>query len=184
MKKDILLISLLLFLISSNALPPAGAREYESYFTWNENKKLNWNDFQGKSIKNTAEAAMTSSSVEFTYFTKGSQIRWEVKAKYFPKLSWSKKSSHSDYILQHEQLHFDITELYARLFRKRLEENVKTSKDIQMLNSIGKDIVREWQQEQSAYDKETKHSMDEEKQVEWNSNVLERLEELKEFASK
>ena len=109
---------------------------------------------------------------------------WDVSAKYFPKLSWSRSPEQSGYILQHEQLHFDITELYARLFRKRLSENVKTARDIQKINTIGKVIMRDWDMEQHAYDRETDHSMNEEKQAEWAFHVKERLDALKEFASK
>lgn len=184
MKIHLLLISTFLTLVSAFALPPAGDEGYKTFFTWNENRKLNWSDYQGKAINNAAEVAMTASSVEFSYYTKNNQIGWTVTAKYFPKLSWSKKNLESDYILKHEQLHFDITELYARLFRKRLKENVKSARDITLLRSIGKTIMKEWAEEENDYDNETKHSTDEQKQAEWNLNVQERLDALKEFASK
>ena len=86
--------------------------------------------------------------------------------------------------MQHEQLHFDITELYARLFRKRLAENIKSTGDLSKISGISNTIMKEWQEEQDDYDKETNHSMNEKKQAEWNLNLKQRLDALKEFASK
>ena len=86
--------------------------------------------------------------------------------------------------MQHEQLHFDITELYARLFRKRLDENIKSTGDLSKISGISNTIMKEWQEEQDDYDNETNHSMNEKKQAEWNLNLKQRLDALKEFASK
>ena len=44
--------------------------------------------------------------------------------------------------------------------------------------------MKEWQEEQDDYDNETNHSMNEKKQAEWNLNLKQRLDALKEFASK
>ena len=86
--------------------------------------------------------------------------------------------------IQHEQLHFDITELYARLFRKRLSDEVKSLRDIKKINAIGKQILSDWDKEQKNYDRETNHSMNTKAQMEWIANVHERMEVLSEFASK
>lgn len=184
MRISFIFISLFSLLISAKQLPPKGDDGYKTFLTWNENRKLTWNDFQGKPMDNTAEVAMTASSVEFYYYTKNNQVGWTVTAKYFPKLSWSKKNLQSDYILKHEQLHFDITELYTRLFRKRLKESVKSIKDMDKIKSISKQIMKEWNNEENDYDRETQHSTDEKKQAEWNLNLQQRLDALKEFASK
>src|SRR5690606_40361550 len=37
-----------------------------------------------------------------------------------PHLSWVVPASRNDYLLKHEQLHFDITELHARKLRREL----------------------------------------------------------------
>lgn len=165
-------------------LPPSGSEAYKSYFNWSEGRKLVWDDFQGKPIANAAEVAMTASSVEFSYTSKGNQLNWEVHAKFYPKLSWSTKKKQTDYILQHEQLHFDITELYARTMRKQLSAEVKSVKDIDKLKKIGDDILKQWHDEQEKYDRETKHSVDAISQYRWNETIQRRLDELADFASK
>src|SRR5699024_5538989 len=40
-----------------------------------------------------------------------------------PSESWVKENKKSDYLLKHEQLYFDICELYARKIRKIFKEN-------------------------------------------------------------
>jgi hypothetical protein len=184
MKLGLVFILLYFSLILQAELPPYGSKMYKTFFVWNENRKLNWYDFQGKAIANASEAAMTASSIEFSYAVNGNQLTWLVTPKFYPKISWTKKNMQSDYVLKHEQLHFDITELYARLFRQRLFENVKSAKDIEKLKKISKQIIEEWQQEENDYDIETNHSIDEKKQAEWNLNVEERLINLKEFTSR
>lgn len=175
---------LLISVLFSNALPPTGSDAYKEFYIWNNTKKLTWSDFRGKPFLNASEAAMTASSVEFSYSAKDNVLEWNVKAKYYPQLSWSYKNKQSDYILQHEQLHFDITELYARLFRKRLSDEVKSLRDIKKINAIGKQILSDWDKEQKNYDRETNHSMNTKAQMEWIANVHERMEVLSEFASK
>lgn len=181
--KQILIILTSVF-FTAFTLPPRSAPEYKTFYFWNENQKLKWSDFQGKSYPNAPEMAMTASSVEYSYSATGSKFKYEVLCKFFPKLSWKQDVELNDYMLQHEQTHFDITELYARLMRKRLSEEIKVSKDISKISTIGKEITIQWKQEQNTYDSETEHSIDTEKQVEWNAKVQERLLALKAFASK
>lgn len=179
-----ILFLLLICACSASALPPKLSEAYKNFFSWNAGRKLQWSDFKGKAVPNANESAMTASSVEFSYATNGRQIMWEVMAKFYPDISWSKQADQSDYILQHEQGHFDITELYARLFRKQLSEQVKTAADVPKMQSIGKLILKDWDKEENRYDQETRHSLDKEKQAEWLKNLQERMDALKDFASK
>lgn len=181
MKKISLFLSFCFVLLFVKAQPETG--DFSSAIIWNDTTKLTWSDFKAKAIPNAAEAAMTASSMEFSYNTKNSKIFWNVKVKFFPFLSWTKTAEQSDYILKHEQLHFDITELYARLLRKRLAENIHSSKDIQQLRAINKNILREWQNEQDKYDRETNHSINKAKQIEWNLSIQNRLNALLNYAS-
>lgn len=178
--------SLLFFFIFAAAfsLPPRSAPEYKTFYFWNENQKLKWSDFQGKPIPNIAEKAMTASSVEYSYSATGAEFKYEVLCKFFPKLSWKVEDQLNAYMLQHEQTHFDITELYARLMRKRLSEEIKVANDITKISKIGVEITTQWKQEQNKYDSETEHSIDTEKQAEWNESIQKRLDALNSFSSK
>lgn len=53
---------------------------------------------------------------------RGSEVRVvvDVYAYFSPRQSWYHKDMADDHLLSHEQLHFDITELYARKLRKKI----------------------------------------------------------------
>jgi len=182
MKNISIFILFLMITFFSKAQPATG--NFKDFIYWKDSTKLTWNDFKATAVTNAAEAAMTASSMEFSYNTKNTQLFWNVSVKFFPLLSWSKKSQQSDYILRHEQLHFDITELYARMLRKQLTENISSTKDIAKLKLINKTILQQWQNEQDKYDKETNHSINAIKQAEWNLSIQQQLNNLKNFASK
>ena len=81
----------------------------------------------------------------------------------------------TDYILAHEQAHFDITELYARALHKALSEYVFNGKTYQQdISNIYQNIVKEKEAFQEAYDGETDHSRKKRGQIEW----LEKIEQL------
>ena len=62
-----------------------------------------------------------------------------------------------------EQAHFDLCEVYARRLRKRVaDSNYKLDMD----NAIF-EVFEAFKQRQKLYDKETNHSRNKEKQVEW-----------------
>lgn len=182
MKKITFILPLLFLLTNSKAQPATG--NFKEFILWKDSIQLTWKDFKGQPVNNAAEAAMTASSMEFSYNTKNTQIFWQVNVKFFPLLSWSNKSKESAYILLHEQLHFNITELYARMLRKQLTENVFSTKDLAKLKAINKSILQQWQNEQDRYDRETNHSMNEVQQAAWNKSIQMRLDALKAFASK
>ena len=150
---------------------------------WKSCYKLKWEDFLGKPDTISSFEAITSSGIDYKYFYSDTSFSFTVKSFFDKKNSW-KASSANLSTLKHEQLHFDITELYARLFRKRLSEQVKTSADLPVMRTIGKEIMKEWQLEENKYDLETKHSIDEQKQAEWALSIQKRLDALQAFSSK
>jgi predicted secreted Zn-dependent protease len=97
--------------------------------------------------------------------------------------SWTKDKK-SAYLLSHEQLHFDITELFVRKLRKQL---ASLGNDCQKLNDYVEKYYNENYKEyvayQAAYDRESEHSIDKKKQAYWEQKVAQELEVLKPFAS-
>lgn len=182
--KQLLFLIVYFCFFTIDALPPSNNLLYKDFIVWSNDKKLEWNNFKGTPVENAAEVAMTASSVELNYNTNAKTLNWTVTPKFFPKLSWVKSPLKSAYILQHEQLHFDITELYARILRKQLTENIHSVNDLQQLQRIGRSIFKQWQEEENKYDIETNHSVDKEQQLLWENNIKERLEELSAFATK
>jgi predicted secreted Zn-dependent protease len=91
------------------------------------------------------------------------------------KKSWGRIKN--DYILAHEQKHFDLTEVFARKLNKELKEykfnNATVGDDI---NRIYQGMVNELTYTQQQYDKETDHSRNPPVQQEWNNRIDSLLE--------
>ncbi len=148
---------------------------------WDENRPLTWSDFETRKEKSHI-SALTASGIEYYYDCRSGVMTVDIKAIFIPKQSWVRSDSKTDYILAHEQLHFDITELYARKFRREFEESGIDCSNVKALEKLSDQILAEWRREQNRYDKESLHSNDEEKQAYWNTKVNRHLELSKNFS--
>jgi hypothetical protein len=160
----------------------------EPVITWKESYKLSWNDFKGEANQNSKAVAITASGFNFEYAIKQNVFRTvsfdaKVEAYFFPEKSWFKPESVNDYILSHEQLHFDITELYTRKFRQQLSQ-LKVSKTIKNdLESLQKLMNKELISRQNDYDTETNNSINKEAQLLWQQKIETELQALVSFKS-
>lgn len=156
-----------------------------------QNKKLwvadslpTWEDFMGKAPKGGVAAAVTSSGVETNYFVEEGQEKIFVGAYMYREKSWAKEEYKSDSKLEHEILHFTITELFARKLRKKIYE--VGSKDLKKLGDKLQDIFNKAMSDMNAYqekyDQETSFSNNYTKQKEWKDKILAELEALKDWA--
>lgn len=149
---------------------------------WEESNPLSWNNFIGRTKSGSSISALTASAIEYAYECKGNSIDVTVKAIFIPEESWVKADAMNDYVLGHEQLHFDITEIYARKLRKELESKLTTCRDISRIESIASVVIKEWKKEQAKYDADSRHSMDKELQALWEEKVFNDLELYKDYA--
>jgi predicted secreted Zn-dependent protease len=78
-------------------------------------------------------------------------------------------------VLSHEQLHFDISELFARKMRKIMAETRFTSNARAEVKAIYKKVLQDLSAFQSLYDHETNYSRDHQKQLAWNNKIKEAL---------
>jgi hypothetical protein len=141
------------------------------YMDWSHQKRLSWSDFKGHAKNWGYVSALTASAIEYHYDCDGKNISVSAKAIFIPEESWVKSGSKSEYILAHEQLHFDITEVYARKLRMRLNNEVKDCADVPKISKIADKVMDEWKLEQKKYDMESKHSINREMQVFWLEKV-------------
>src|SRR5690606_30202906 len=111
-------------IIFSLALTLVSAQVQEKIF-WQEDG-LSWNDFKSAPNQSSSFHANTSAGISYSWGIKNSngiiELNYEVLSFFNPENSWVKPGSDNKYLLQHEQLHFDITELHARKLRKKLSE--------------------------------------------------------------
>ena len=158
---------------------------YAQQLEWS-NKKLTWDDFKGPvSNKNSFDTSFASTGISYnmTYDPyPGNGIHVNVTAILDEDKSWKKPEVSEEYQLNHEQLHFDIAEIYARKVRQMVEEKIKTAHDFEMYFKKEYQVIfDEYQAFQQKYDKETGHSLNKEKQEEYNYIVSKMLTDLKAY---
>ncbi|WP_250434092.1 DUF922 domain-containing protein [Hanstruepera flava] len=153
---------------------------------WQKNYKLSWENFIGQPDTNSDAAAVTSSGITFGYRLSRvnnvvESIRVEATAHFYPEKSWFKPKEADNHILAHEQLHFDITELYTRKLRKATSQVTISQNANNELDAIHNKIVKELHDFQNQYDNETNYSRNHEAQAKWQKSIKEALEALNDY---
>lgn len=140
-------------------------------------------DFKGSTVKRPFQAATSSGlSLENPVNVWTGKTKVIVKSYFNPKFSYFKSSERDSSVLAHEQLHFDITELYARKLRKQIVENCSNQYEyFDKRDAIYKKVELELSLKQDEYDSEvySERSL----QAKWNQWVEKELLLFKEFAN-
>jgi len=154
----------------------------EELIKWSSSNRLTWNDYKGTPDQESDAAASTTTYLIITYNMSSNNFRYKIESNFSKSRSWGLHKT--DYILSHEQGHFDIAEIFARKLNKEMSTyhfNKKTyRKD---LSSIYRAILDEKEEMQNNYDKETDHSINKAKQVEWLKKIQQMLEEFSDYAN-
>ena len=154
---------------------------------WSEGRKLVWKDFQGDTNlgKSSAVVALASCGVGYSAQTTTNPkapVKIDVSVYFDTQKSWKLKDSVTDYVLLHEQKHFDIAELFGRKLRKKIAESIKNSLDYQTkFPALYKQNLAEYKSFQKKYDEETQHGIDKEKQAFYNNLISEELQKLNKY---
>jgi len=166
-----------------------GTSNNEETLSWSESKRLTWSDFQSNPDSNSEAVALTASGITFGYVLKTTSrnrivdFSTSVESHFYPKKSWYVKDRANKYILAHEQLHFDITELYARKLREQLTK-IKVNQNLKkQLKILHKSINQSLNETQKKYDLQSNHSINVEMQKHWELFVHSELNKLNHFKS-
>lgn len=129
---------------------------------WEPDFRLSWKDFKGAVPVGSSAAATTASGISYNFstFYEGGEmkINFKVQSFFYPSKSWYKPKVCNEVTLLHEQLHFDITELYTRKLREQLA-NENFSKNVkEEVRKIYKSTLRQLNDFQNKYDSETNYS--------------------------
>jgi hypothetical protein len=151
--------------------------------TWNDDLQLQWEDFNGTPTRGTTVVAVTASGLSFGFSTKMTETQLVdytvfVDAHFYPDKSWYVKERANSVILDHERLHFDITELHARKFKQRIAQTKFDLRINAQMERIHNTINDELRQMQQKYDLETDHSQNVDKQKEWQKFIKVQLDKL------
>ena len=154
----------------------------DEYIPWLNDYRLTWDDFLCEPKRNTDAVASTSTALGIAYQIKNGKLTYQVTCKFSKHKSWGLVKT--DYILAHEQGHFDITEIFARKLHQALKGyhlNPTTfQKDI---NTIYETILQSKEAFQAAYDGETDHSRNKRKQEEWLERIAILLDDTLPYAA-
>lgn len=178
-KKIIPVVLLLLFF----AIFPANAQcKNDTILYWTESRKLEWDDFRGKvPIECGKDKARSHLSIEIVYQTKNGEVKNVlVPCTFLKNSSWTKDTSLL--VLEHEQIHFDIAEVYARKLRKAVSFlKEQDEEELKVYDDTITSLLKEHRKRQDDYDNETNHSINKGQQENWNRQIAKELEELKEY---
>ena len=151
---------------------------------WSKNRPLTWYDFKAQFITTSIHGATTCSGINSNWKTKKDSVFLSILAVMDPLCSRVKQDFRTYSSLKHEQLHFDISELYARKLRQTILTQKLVKKDLgivlKTLVATNDKLLTDYQ---SKYDTETNHSQIKSKQLEWEKKVAAELKALESYSN-
>lgn len=147
---------------------------------YNPSHNLQWPDFIGVPQTAGIVAAITMSGFGYTASMKRNASKGEINIGvycYFSKnKSWVKPEKKTAYILNHEQHHFDISYIAARIFADKVKNSGVTTSNVNvLLPRIYKECCDIMNKLQDDYDGQTKNGQVKEMQERWNNSLDEKL---------
>ncbi|MDP9230399.1 MAG: hypothetical protein M3O67_06985 [Bacteroidota bacterium] len=157
-------------------------KDNDEFIDWSESRRLGWDDFVAPVNNKSDAAASTSTYLGLEYNIRDNSFNYRIACRFYKTKSWGLVKN--NWILNHEQGHFDITEIFARLLNKAMSEyvfNYKTyRKDV---NTIYQNYMKQKELFQELYDTETDYSRNKKVQEEWLKKIEVLLKETEEYAN-
>ncbi len=144
---------------------------------WDSSRPLTWTDFRARPHAGLFKAAETVSTVTYLIGCLGQETRFTVLTTFSTMESWVRPDvradpAASDAMLQHEQTHFDITELFGRELRRALDAaDGLCPHDLARARALFDSLSTASRQLQERYDRETRHGTDRDAQAFWSTWV-------------
>ena len=176
--------ALLALAVFSTSTAQAQANTAGGTLHWSASRPLVLADFKGRPRPAETHAALTSATIVAQVACKSGQFTGHVQAAFDPSISWWRDpSTMTPKLLRHEQLHFDITEVYARRLRQKLAAvRVPCAQLGSAFERLSRGVYAEWEKAEEQYDRDTNHGLKPEQQTQWEAQVQKQLAELAEFA--
>ena len=150
-------------------------------FAWSGGRRLTWDDFQGDPPTEGSEGAKTFYTLYSAWKCRGDVFEFRVIAGFRPRQSWVKAVVLNDTtqrrtVLGHEQTHFDLAEVHARIMRRAFGDLVRPcSQTDAQLSALAQRLAQEEKAEQRRYDAETNHGLVAARQAAWTLQTRRRL---------
>jgi hypothetical protein len=149
------------------------------------NRPLVWDDFTGTPDPSSPFNAYTYWHIRFKYdraLFKGDTAMIEglnAELELSPEKSWVKKDFETDYLLMHEQGHFDLGKLCLLEFVKDMHLTTFYRADYRdKIQQLFSDVLNKYKDMSNRYDDETDHASKRRKQKEWTAFIQQELKGL------
>jgi hypothetical protein len=160
-----------------------------SVIVWSPTRKLSWEDFRAKPPGGRLTGALSAVGFNYAFGCRDGALHAEIVAEFMPDRSYvadriitSGLASRAG--LEHEQIHFDIAEVYARRVRKFFRELTDACpRADEALTALAQKILKDAAERQRRYDSETHSGEMGVRQDEWARTIRRELTELAAFAS-
>jgi hypothetical protein len=189
------------------ALCAAPAARAQGVIDWSSERRLSKDDFKGRAPAAARNTAQSWLNVDASWECKGDVLIATVRATFDPGRSWWRAAqgniweggernggvsrTHIDarrsviqrdmQLLEHEQLHFDLTEMAVRRIRSRLEDLKDSCADPGGTEGLQDEITRidrDLQDEQRQYDRDTSYGTNAVAQDRWKRTIRQQLDLL------
>lgn len=148
---------------------------------WSPDTKLHKNDFQGKIPDNTINHAGTAYNIGYEILSNSiwtGRMKIRIYVIFNTSESWLNEAFYTDDLLNHEQKHFDIAQIFAYKLQHLINKEIKNSKDFNVkFEMINKLIGDECISFQKKYDAETDHGTIVDVQKKYDNDIKQLLEE-------
>ncbi len=177
LKVPIILVGL--FLCSSALIGQEGMKNKQEPVEWQEGRLLSWDDYRLRVFtSNKGQLAVTSVKHSVRGYLNNEIPDFEVKVLFIGNDSWTTDKEDSA-LLAHEQLHFDIGELFRRKIVKRIDGlRRQGEKQKAIYRYVIRKELNEFRVFSKSYDKATRYGSLKEEQEKWQKDVWEELKRL------
>ena len=178
MKRTLAIASLILTLFSIKKVSA------QDTLYWSSGYKLTPKDFRGKPDTTASYPSTSICGIKYIGHAKKNSVKTEAFGIFIRPKSWAVISEDDNLWLIHEQLNFDIAELFARKLRKTFSEYKFRYMTVQQdLDSLYDINHNEMNKMHASYEKETNHGIDESEQSIWNHKIKSEMENLEKYSS-
>ncbi len=148
-------------------------------FQWKDHKALTWEDFKGPvNAASDESAAATHCGIGFRVNNIGASGKPEVVVynSFYINKSWVRPDAKIPAILEHEQGHFDLCEIYTRKLRSLLFNFRFDIAEVKpALMNIFTEVNDLYERRQQAYESETSHGTNLAQQKKWQDIISKEL---------
>jgi len=164
----------------------------QSTIDWSESYQLQFSDFQSSATQisgGNIYSLQSGSSTDFSFamtnaefmFTKNFNSKVNCRFKRGAASLVSPDSVSAIDLLNFSRFDFDLTELYARKFRKKLYEEKAAFSNISFFRPIYDEIDKEFSERRTMAGKQTDLGKNKEKLIELHQEVLKEIQTLSDF---